>query len=192
MPGRLRSAPDTGSALRLLGDVDKVRAASSQRTGSGLLVLGSCCPYEEMPGGGDHADNSADAVLRACGESRRRDPEIVYMESDEASGASLRVRGNRAVLASPRVTWRVIPACAGTVRPLRRWSQRHRVIPACAGNSELGVELPCVLAGHPCVCGEQVEPAMFERLLDGSSLRVRGTDCVSWCAIEFSCQIQTL
>ena len=91
------------------------------------------------------------------------DPEIVYMESDEASGASLRVRGNRAVLASPRVTWRVIPACAGTVLPLRRWSQRHRVIPACAGNSELGVELPCVLAGHPCVCGEQVEPAMFER-----------------------------
>ena len=50
--------------------------------------------------------------------------------------------------------------------------ERLRVIPACAGNGS---------------CIASAGDGSF-----GSSLRVRGTGCLSWYAIEFSCQIQTL
>ena len=67
-----------------------------------------------------------------------------------------------------------------------------RVIPACAGNSIGAVRRLLLKAGHPCVCGEQSRMASMKVMDLGSSLRVRGTDCLSWCAIEFSCQIQPL
>ena len=67
-----------------------------------------------------------------------------------------------------------------------------RVIPACAGNRLGGLLAPTPHSGHPCVCGEQhILPSSAVRSR-GSSLRVRGTGCLSWSAIEFSCQIQPL
>ena len=87
-------------------------------------------------------------------------------------GSSLRVRGTDDVAEPEQVRQRVIPACAGNGR-----RRRTR-----AGSP----------AGHPCVCGERTptgEPLLPQR---SSSLRVRGTDCLSWYAIEFSCQIQPL
>ena len=49
-----------------------------------------------------------------------------------------------------------------------------------------------VTAGHPCVCGEQARLRASTSDTVGSSLRVRGTDCLSWHATECSCQIQPL
>ena len=66
------------------------------------------------------------------------------------------------------------------------------VIPACAGNRGRYVASTYARPGHPCVCGEQVAAPRGALWDVGLSLRVRGTDSVSWCAIEFSCQIQTL
>ena len=67
-----------------------------------------------------------------------------------------------------------------------------RVIPACAGNRLDRRGCVALKSGHPCVCGEQLIEMASVIGIGGSSLRVRGTDCLSWHAIEFSCQIQPL
>ena len=91
-------------------------------------------------------------------------------KTPEPHGSSLRVRGTAAALLGDRIAVRVIPACAGN-----RGARRDDL-----------VRRTC----HPCVCGEQCEAVIRSYVSDGSSLRVRGTDSVSWCTIECSCQIQ--
>ena len=90
----------------------------------------------------------------------------------EEFGSSLRVRGTDHPGKTSELSIPVIPACAGNGLG---WGVGH------------GAEW-----GHPCVCGERDVNPVVGGIADGSSLRVRGTDSVSWCAIEFSCQIQTL
>ena len=102
-----------------------------------------------------------------CGE-QRKDGTI----GERNSGSSLRVRGTDLAVWLLEGLGRVIPACAGN-----RASHVHRKTPK---------------SGHPCVCGEQGNSARHDVDANGSSLRVRGTDCLSWCAIKFSCQIQPL
>ena len=53
-----------------------------------------------------------------------------------------------------------------------------RFIPACAGNSILNVCSTSKDSVHPRVCGEQRDSYRSETDMDGSSPRVRGTDCV--------------
>ena len=102
-----------------------------------------------------------------CGEQGRCDPRVAGR-----TGSSLRVRGTD------------IPD--GGSRPYAR------VIPACAGNSDADQNFEELRPGHPCVCGEQQMLVVDQTEVLGSSLRVRGTDCLNWHAIEFSCQIQPL
>ena len=49
-----------------------------------------------------------------------------------------------------------------------------------------------MLPGHPSVCGEQGKELTERAIEFGSSLRVRGTGCLIWIAIECSCQTQPL
>ena len=91
-------------------------------------------------------------------------------KTPEPHGSSLRVRGTADTAVLLIALSRVIPACAGN-RPAGGVSHNHR-------------------SGHPCVCGEQIGLGAGLVELVGSSLRVRGTDSVSWCTIECSCQIQ--
>ena len=72
------------------------------------------------------------------------------------AGSSLRVRGT---------VW------SGSLR-----IASLRVIPACAGNGLVAGRPAGPAAGHPCVCGERADSRLLIAPVNGSSLRVRGTD----------------
>ena len=115
--------------------------------------------------------------MRAMGGSslRVRGTDLRYnilLHATISAGSSLRVRGTVDIIVMEAAGWWVIPACAGN-----RWVFED-------GD---GAE-----TGHPCVCGEQTGAEAAADGWVGSSLRVRGTDSVIWCAIESSCQIQPL
>ena len=108
------------------------------------------------------------------------------------NGSSLRVRGIARYWRHPGRFSRVIPACAGGIGgSLLHAGPVGRVIPACAGNRASAWSGQLGFPGHPCVCGEQSIVGAPDSSSSGSSLRVRGTVSVIWCAIEFSGQIHT-
>ena len=106
-------------------------------------------------------------------------------------GSSLRVRGTDRIERVLRQQPRVIPACAGN----RNRQRIHRRVrpghPCVCGDRAASISTRRHAPGHPCVCGEQIVFGEDGRMERGSSLRVRGTDSVRWCATERSCQIQT-
>ncbi len=89
---------------------------------------------------------------RVCGEQR-----VIPLYSASGCGSSPRVRG--------------------TASPIPSMSNAHRFIPACAGNRHPAQVQDRAAAVHPRVCGEQGEFRSLTDVEDGSSPRVRGTDC---------------
>ena len=87
---------------------------------------------------------------RVCGEHSR-----AALRLASISGSSPRVRGTLHGGGSVRASRRFIPACAGNTRPCGAFSPAMPV--------------------HPRVCGEHRVLAACERLMEGSSPRVRGT-----------------
>ena len=154
------------------------RETSGAVSGSSLRVRGTgrarrrvCAPFRVIPACAGHRPrrrrwpSPPPGHPCVCGEQH-----LVLQRRHVDDGSSLRVRGTGVSSGS--------------------WWSPHRVIPACAGNSAARSTLATTRTGHPCVCGEQfgVIDGVAEEV--GSSLRVRGTDCVSWRLIEFSCQIR--
>ena len=128
---------------------------------------------------------------RVCGEQSRWQPHVLVI-----CGSSPRVRGTDHHAEPSLSHRRFIPACAGNslcislrVRPNAgssprvRGTEQHlrtravvgRFIPACAGNSTPMLDGAGIPPVHPRVCGEQHGSAIAERLVRGSSPRVRGT-----------------
>ena len=80
-----------------------------------------------------------------------------------------RTRSRRSCGSSPRVR--------GTDSPRSRSNNRSRFIPACAGNRPQFQSARQSRSVHPRVCGEQAVIQVIKAKRDGSSPRVRGTDC---------------
>ena len=99
-----------------------------------------------------HASCAYCRFIPACAGNRTRSRPV----SRKRNGSSPRVRGTARGAKSDFTLARFIPACAGN-----RCADRRRHPPASV---------------HPRVCGEQTHGPRPERLLSGSSPRVRGTD----------------
>ena len=114
-------------------------------------------------------------------------------------GSSPRVRGTRDLCEINMKVARFIPACAGNSHapppraPSRSVHPRvcgelelageevryvRRFIPACAGNSPYHFSRCSVTTVHPRVCGELTNGTTALYAADGSSPRVRGTQCM--------------
>ena len=135
--------------------------------------------------------NRAPVHPRVCGER-----ELIEKYREQGAGSSPRVRGTLLQFAQGLHGGRFIPACAGnaaawwarcawaTVHP-RVCGERvkremdagtvFRFIPACAGNAINLWLIACQQPVHPRVCGERGPGGPIDRLVLGSSPRVRGT-----------------
>ncbi len=67
------------------------------------------------------------------------------------------------------------PRMRGTLRTICFSMDFHRFIPAYAGNTGSSLASASMASVHPRVCGEHYLKGLFERVIFGSSPRMRGT-----------------
>ena len=75
------------------------------------------------------------------------------------------------------------PRMQGTLPSAKNHSKHYRIIPADAGSTDWGCQTGIRSGDHPRGCGEHYMPRRSERIITGSSPRMRGAHLIAgWCA----------